>query len=604
MTAWAWFAKPFGPGDIAGEGALKLLGKPHLDPLQVLVRETIQNSWDARIPGRTPSWTANVRTLAPAQLELLREDVFAEGGDGTGLKAALEGESVSALEISDRGTSGLGGPLRNDIPPKNGQPTDYVDFVLTMGARRDKSGGAGTYGFGKTISYLASSGHTILIWSHPHGKGKSSLPLLCGSAVGTSFVRAGRTYTGRQWWGASATSDSFEPFRADHADRVGERIFSSDFADGDTGTTLLILAPNLRRDLESTANALVDAVLWNVWPKLLTEPGYSEPPMRISVHLEGLQLDIPDPTKHPRLAGYARALQMLRSEEVDAAASSSPLTSSHSITYHRKEIGRLAIDRSPAMDSVAGSDSSAYSGPGHHVALMRHEAELVVEYRALPAPPYGNFDICGVFRCAQDLDDEFASAEPPAHDAWAWSGLPEPAKGHVRTAERNIKSVWAREVAPKRTEPAQGFTGSTARIANRLQGLVGGASGTGARGGGTGGGGGGKGKGRARARAITGPTVGIAGFDRLSPTCTAVSLLASAPVSSDDLSLTVGIGFDGGTEASHDGQVVVSELEPTGPHADGNPDQFLLWRAVINHPEGIALDVRATSAGRPQEVAR
>ena len=35
-------------GNIAGKGNQKLLGKPTLDPLELMVREAVQNSWDAR----------------------------------------------------------------------------------------------------------------------------------------------------------------------------------------------------------------------------------------------------------------------------------------------------------------------------------------------------------------------------------------------------------------------------------------------------------------------------------------------------------------------------------------------------------------------------
>lgn len=49
MTRLAWFPEPFHAyGAFAGEGTRRILGKPRLDPLTVLIRETVQNSWDAR----------------------------------------------------------------------------------------------------------------------------------------------------------------------------------------------------------------------------------------------------------------------------------------------------------------------------------------------------------------------------------------------------------------------------------------------------------------------------------------------------------------------------------------------------------------------------
>ena len=46
MDALDWWPKPLGPGDTIGDSARKILGKPDLDPVEVLVREP-PNSWDA-----------------------------------------------------------------------------------------------------------------------------------------------------------------------------------------------------------------------------------------------------------------------------------------------------------------------------------------------------------------------------------------------------------------------------------------------------------------------------------------------------------------------------------------------------------------------------
>ena len=43
MDALDWWPKPLGPGDTIGDSARKILGKPDLDPVEVLVREAAQN---------------------------------------------------------------------------------------------------------------------------------------------------------------------------------------------------------------------------------------------------------------------------------------------------------------------------------------------------------------------------------------------------------------------------------------------------------------------------------------------------------------------------------------------------------------------------------
>ena len=61
-----WFPKQFGPGDIDGVGAKRLLGTPNIEPAWVLVRETAQNSWDARGVSPSIDFTLNLRLLERA----------------------------------------------------------------------------------------------------------------------------------------------------------------------------------------------------------------------------------------------------------------------------------------------------------------------------------------------------------------------------------------------------------------------------------------------------------------------------------------------------------------------------------------------------------
>ena len=43
------YSEPFSPnGNVTSEGVLNQLGRPDLDIHSLLVRETVQNSWDAR----------------------------------------------------------------------------------------------------------------------------------------------------------------------------------------------------------------------------------------------------------------------------------------------------------------------------------------------------------------------------------------------------------------------------------------------------------------------------------------------------------------------------------------------------------------------------
>jgi hypothetical protein len=104
-----WFAKQFGPGDIDGIGARRLLGTPNNDPAWVLVRETGQNSWDARGTAPVIDFTLNLRRLASPVVRALRQRVLTGEAPGTGLPDLLDRDEIWALEVSDHGTVGLTG---------------------------------------------------------------------------------------------------------------------------------------------------------------------------------------------------------------------------------------------------------------------------------------------------------------------------------------------------------------------------------------------------------------------------------------------------------------------------------------------------------------
>src|SRR5262245_20870155 len=79
MAALRWFGEQFPPHcALAAEGFGKLLGRPHLDPLTVLIRETAQNSWDARLPGSTVRFAVDGFTLDDDQWSALAFDVFGD----------------------------------------------------------------------------------------------------------------------------------------------------------------------------------------------------------------------------------------------------------------------------------------------------------------------------------------------------------------------------------------------------------------------------------------------------------------------------------------------------------------------------------------------
>ena len=171
-----WYPKPFGPGDTDGAGSKRTIGAPKVDLLNLLIRETAQNSWDARLmpdeDDTVPRFEVRYRKLGPKVRDILQWNVFGRGSsDNLDLAGVLRDPNLDALEISDRGTKGLGGPTTNEKPVNSAQVNNYARFVLTIGAPPAQRSSGGTYGFGKTASYLASRCSTIVIWSRFRDEG-------------------------------------------------------------------------------------------------------------------------------------------------------------------------------------------------------------------------------------------------------------------------------------------------------------------------------------------------------------------------------------------------------------------------------------------------
>ncbi|WP_155832267.1 hypothetical protein [Gordonia alkanivorans] len=293
-----------------------------------------------------------------------------------------------------------------------------MDLIFKIGAPKDTDLGGGTYGFGKTISYLISSVGTVLIWTQCSTESGSYEHRLIGSAVGSSFDIDGARYTGRQWWGRRVKNRTqIEPVIGREAQVLGEAIFEDHFGTGETGTNILVLGPDFGEEDGGVLNPadvvknLSDAVVDSLWPKLVDDQN-GRRRMEISVRLDGVQQRLPRLEEDSFYGGYADCLVALRHAQagrpvpqfrypvkVEEVRSLRPA----------KLLGHLALIRYPAHARHSAS---------HAVALMRHDAELLVKYLEFEPLPIQGFQWAGVFKPVAATDDSFAKAEPPAHDEW------------------------------------------------------------------------------------------------------------------------------------------------------------------------------------------
>jgi hypothetical protein len=232
-------------GSISSIGIINQLGRPNLDTLAVLVRETVQNSWDARLSNSEAlTFTVHGWALTQLQRQVLAERVFWERPKAESLPMAQldKDDPLYGLIIKDRGTTGLAGPTRADIVPE-GSPRNFISFLRDVGQPSNQNLSGGTYGYGKASLYRASGMQTILVHTRCRLENGRLESRFIASALGNRWSNnEGKQYTGRHWWGR-IEDDIVEPILNNDADLLAESLGMGGFNDDETGTTILILDP-------------------------------------------------------------------------------------------------------------------------------------------------------------------------------------------------------------------------------------------------------------------------------------------------------------------------------------------------------------------------
>lgn len=473
MTGGSWYAQPFrADGGITAEGLLNQLGRPSLSLLTVLVRESAQNSWDARV-GPEVRFDMDLRSVGPGAIgdwrTLLGTGMPTVGPDQFPLRRLLNRPAFRCLAVSDRGTAGLGGPTRSDHTAAPGQ-RNWLSFVLNSGEVRDVDGGGGTYGYGKGVFFLASRVRTVLIYTR-FLDGDLLRTRLIGSVLGHSFPLHGRPYTGRHWWGRPH-EDHCEPLEDGEADLVARRLGLRPFLGDETGTTVVIVDPDLldptmpdgesdQLDPRDAGQVLADAMAWNLWP--LMAAGRT-PRMTPGVTVDGSPVPVPDASSDAVIAHFTAAYQDLRSGGGEDVECRRP----------RRRLGRFAFERTfgAVTESHAARDLGIEGAP-HHVCLMR-SPDLVVRYLEGPPGPHPSVGYAGVMRAENDLDDIFAKAEPPTHDAWIETQLQGVEATFVRVTHRRLRER-ATEISGRRRSDVAVADVQVGHISRRLGHLLAGA---------------------------------------------------------------------------------------------------------------------------------
>jgi len=432
------FSEKFGAmGNVVAEGVWNQLGRPELDRLTLLIRESVQNSWDARL-GATIRFKIDAFSLTPAQLRAYGQffenqppaDAYTAsstlGEPIHSLAAWLGAPGPRMLVISDRDTRGLDGPTRADDTATDGDKRNFVDFLRNVGQPPDagRRHTGGTFGYGKAALYLASETRTILVHTRCIHGGKLESRLTAAS-LSHNYAHERSRYTGRHWWGVLTDGSVIEPFVGAAADETAAALGLPPFDGDESGTSIGITAPAFD---DGELYEVGKICLRHLWPKLKA-PNQERPPISLSAKISGVGVPMPDPAKTPPYDAYWRAYCALHEKQ-------------HAdIKYKSETVGRLCLERALMLTAPERTSTTpVHEQRPQHIALLR-SPELVVKYldagRGLGNDKVG---FVGVFKADEGFDDSFARSEPPTHDDWQPSSVSDKrARGIVNTALKRIR---------------------------------------------------------------------------------------------------------------------------------------------------------------------
>lgn len=475
MSPLAIYSKPRGAGDQSSGGRGKLLrATSNLTRVDVLVRETLQNAWDARLSGAVPTYGVDLRKPNSDGRIALRTEVFRDTPKSLSvLRLSLSDPDMRVMEIYDRGTSGLNGPYHANRAAAPGSPNNFNSFVFDIGTtKRDESSG-GTFGFGKTATFEVSHAHTVIYWSVCQDPKGDLEHRLIASSLHEPYDDAGVRYTGAHWWGVYDGTD-ITPIRGEQAQVLGERLFRRHFESGETGTSILVIDPEVRLGTRADSAAIrvpvrtpeheslfVDTVVGslasNAWPKAIGA-GAEYPPMIFHVSKDGEEIEVTQKISESYKT-FGASLTSIR-DHLDQLQgpvpphslpvlkerlypiilrprfddSESPRDYFGERTDNMAGVLHLMIGVAPPNSGKADDGSSTLNPPTNKLCFMRSTAELVVYYDDVVNLDIDGLSWTGVFKPTPECDRHFASAEPPTHDAWS-----------PNTAETEVSSYVVRQ---------------------------------------------------------------------------------------------------------------------------------------------------------------
>lgn len=233
-------------GSSYGSGSLKALQNDNLPEIDLLVRESIQNSSDAslREPGDFFGVNFNFRKFAPKSFNNLLSDVSGI------LNERFDSNEADYLEIRDFKTSGLTGEVRpSEVAMSPDDHGNYFKLVFDTGKEQTNSDdgmAGGSWGYGKSVYFRFGIG-LVVFYSHIRTEtgfeSRLIISLIENENDPNAILKNVRLDSiGRAWWGKTeAGSKDLLPITDETEIRQVLDVFGvASFGETETGTSIII----------------------------------------------------------------------------------------------------------------------------------------------------------------------------------------------------------------------------------------------------------------------------------------------------------------------------------------------------------------------------
>lgn len=425
-------------GGTTTKAVTRTIANTGLSQTEVLLREAIQNSYDAHLDNNKPlKINLKCYKFSKENVEFISK-LFKESGK---IGESLEKRILSSyynLEISDRNTTGLTG-FNGFQEHESAIEEKFHHFIYMTGNDdvKDKGSG-GSYGFGKAALYKYSDFRTIVVYSRIYSKTSNQYQsrfIICRIDDRLPEKES------RCWWGTegkySDNTTYAKPINGQEADFLAQKFGMTPFAENETGTNILILKPYVKEGLnsfESTFEEEIPALICHwFWPKIITQNLQKKIDFKLILNGDDISDYIPDPTETYPYSTFSRAFRSCVDYYSHKAGSNNDEVVLVNFERPYVELGGIFLKkvgiRSFMYDKFINTD---FSKP--QVVLMR-DVEFIVKYEEVDVDTSNTHTTCfGLFHTnrlghrqngedSQEVEHYFRDIENQTHNQWTHSDI-------------------------------------------------------------------------------------------------------------------------------------------------------------------------------------